>query len=244
MTTQTDTTTTTTTQTATVVPTPSPTPQAPTPTPPVFNAAPTPQPATGSVVNSSTVTTNTPSNQSPVAAANTQNTMTTSIATRLQQNLSVSDFAILITDISQYGTQSQKYLVSVMTTYLNNMAPGKLISPTNGILQQYNLFNQMQIILQNIPSGEFVGAWSLLLRYYYQNSKGALSPSKANRFIYLWKQSSGNKDLFVNLNNLLEKTSDVTTMLTVTKSISFNKLFSIITPIAKSRLASYYKIQA
>ena len=215
------------------------------PTPPATsNAEPIAAAVIGSVVSSSTIITNNATVQSPVAAANTQNSMSDSIAARLQQNLSASDFIILITDISQYGTQTQKNLVSVMNTYLDLMAPGKLVSPTNGILQQYSLFNQMLIILQNVSSSDFTGGWSLLLRYYYQNNKGALSPEKVNRFTYLWKQSSGNKDLFTHLNNLLQKTNDVSTMTAVTKTISFNKLFLVITETAKNRLSSYYKIQA
>ena len=233
----------TTTQASTVIPTPTTTPTL-TPRSSTSNTTSIEAPVIGSVINSSTVVTNNATVKSPVAAANTQNTMTVSIATRLQENLSVSDFAILITDISQYGTQTQKNLVSVMNIYLDLMAPGKLISPANGILQQYSLFNQMLIILQNVSSSDFTGGWTLLLRYYYQNNKGTLSPEKVNRFIYLWKQSTGNKDLFVSLNSLLEKTNDVTTMLTVAKTIPFNKLFLIITETAKNRLASYYKIQA
>ena len=233
----------TTTQASTVIPTPTTTPTL-TPRSSTSNTTSIEAPVIGSVINSSTVVTNNTTAKSPIAAANTQNTMTVSIATRLQENLSANDFTILTTDISQYGTQTQKNLVSVMNTYLDLMAPGKLISPINGILQQYTLFNQMIIILQNVPSSEFTGGWSLLLRYYYQNSKGAFSPEKANRFIYLWKQSSGNKDLFTHLNSLLQKTNDVSTMLIVAKTIPFNKLFSIITETAKSRLANYYKIQA
>ena len=224
---------------STTVPTPTPAPAA------ASNTTSTAAPVTGSVVNSSTVVTNTTTTQSPVAAANTQNTMTASIATRLQQNLSPSEFAILITDISQYGKQAQKTLISTMENYLINMALGKPISPTNGILYQYSLYNQILIILQNISTNDFIGAWSLLLRYYYQNNKGVLSAEKVNRFIYLWKQSSGNKDLFTCLNNLLQKTNDVNTMLAVVKTIPFNRLFnSGLNDTARTRLSVYYKIQS
>ena len=228
---------------STTVPTPTPAPIAASNA--TSTAGSTAAPVTGSVVNSSTVVTNTTTTQSPVAAANIQNTMTASIATRLQQNLSPSEFAILITDISQYGTQPQKTLISTMENYLINMALGKPISPTNGILYQYSLYNQILIILQNISTNDFIGAWSLLLRYYYQNNKGVLSAEKVNRFIYLWKQSSGNKDLFTCLNNLLQKTNDVNTMLAVVKTIPFNRLFnSGLNDTARTRLSVYYKIQS
>jgi hypothetical protein len=203
-------------------------------------------PATGTVVASSAPVpgqgTGGPTPTNPLDAAVAAQTMAESITARLQKNLSATDFGDLLADIQRYGTGSLKNLVVFMTAYVAAMAPGRPITAIEGVRQQYGLWGQLRILLEQIPGEEFRDAWTLLLRFAYQQKAGVFKETHLFRFADQWSWSRDEQQGFYNLLTLAKKTAEPGKLREGLKSIDLGKAIAVgLSDTAKQRLTAYYK---
>lgn len=150
-----------------------------------------------------------------------------------------SDFDVVIQDARNSTEQLNKSISAFMDRYISEMSPGMPIDPKNGGSNQFNLFNTINQIFQQVDYKAFKSAFIILMAYMKKYEEAAFSERYAFRFAEEWPGSSDKLIQFQATINLLKIIGNPAER-PVSKFVSLERTFNTgFTETAKENIMRY-----
>lgn len=130
-------------------------------------------------------------------------------------------------------------LIRALDKYVDVMAPGKPMTPEQGILHQYNLWDILHRTVELAPLPLFPRMWNIAIAYVREYQNGAFAISHSNRFTEHWGRNLDHLASFLELLDVLQISATRPKLVTKLKSIEkvISKTF---TEVGRGRLTSFY----
>ena len=115
-----------------------------------------------------------------------------------------SDFDIVIQEARNGTDQLNKSIAAFMDRYIAEMSPGIPVDPKLGGTNQFNLFNTINQVFQQVDYKAFKSAFVILMAFMKKHEEAAFSERYAFRFAEEWPGSSDKLIQFQATMNLLK----------------------------------------
>lgn len=154
----------------------------------------------------------------------------------------LSPFQKKMLEISAQGTPAQSGLIAKLTTYVEEMKPGKPMTGDAGVVKQHQLWRTIFSTIENAPVVEFKSLWSIILAFFHEHADGAFHESYIYRFSEHWKHNKLELDGFQRIINLIKVSADPKTRNATTKQVDLDKtLAQPFSEEGRNRLIGFYK---
>lgn len=130
-------------------------------------------------------------------------------------------------------------LLNALDKYVDVMAPGKPMTPEDGVRNQYKLWEILHRTLEVAPLPLFPRMWNIVIAYFREYQNGAFAISHSNRFTEAWGRNLDHLAAYLELLDLLQMSATRPKLVSKLKSIE--KVIALVyTDVGRGRLTSFY----
>lgn len=167
-------------------------------------------------------------------------TKPTPAATPKQTAPVVTPFSDLVANLVTNGSTSQKYVIGIINSYMNDMAPGIKMTQADGAKHQESLWNLIKNVV-NLEPEEFKKAWAVLLAFFNNYADGVFNDRYVFRFFEVVNLDPASIAGFQNILNLIKLTAEPSTRTASLKQVDLEKTTNKgFTEKAKQNIMSFY----
>lgn len=150
-------------------------------------------------------------------------------------------FAVLIDSIVS-DDPTLAGLKAVFDSYVEKMAPGKMVRPDSGALANLTLLRAITTAADNYDARLFKRAWTLVLAYFEQHADGVFSDRYAFRFPDAWGFGDEALQAYQSIITLCKVTAEPNARKAALKQLDLNKVLEFgLTEEGRSKIVSFYR---
>lgn len=184
--------------------------------------------------------------QTPVVEAATEIKAAVTEATTVVQNqteeVALSAFEETLATIERAPTVYEAALLRSLKTYVNDMAPGKIMEGEAGSQRQYGLWTSLRSIIQSSPDEEFKRLWSIVLMFANEYRNGAFGERYVFRFSEFWLYDVEELATFQRILTVINLTAEPSTRQASIKKLDITRTFANgLSEQGRSRLLAFYQ---
>lgn len=154
-----------------------------------------------------------------------------------------ASFDVLLQNLKNKGSLSEKSLIQSLESYLVAMQPGRPITDTEGMQHQYTLWRTIHSVVHQVTHEDFAKHWNLLLAFFaqYQGDNQVFHDRYVFRFSEHWTRDESELQAFQRILNLIKLTSNPNTRKQNLKQVSLNRTLEVgFSEEARQKLLSFY----
>lgn len=151
-------------------------------------------------------------------------------------------FEKTIEQLQASGTSAEKALISGLTSYMKNMAPGKPMDGDVGAAHQNQLWSLLANTINSAPEQEFRKLWSIILAFFNEYKNGVFHDRYIFRFSEYWRYNSDDLAGLQRILNVIKLTADPAERNAGLRQVDLNRSLEFgFTEEGRQRILSYYK---